>query len=450
MPAETNRFPIKTGFDMGPDGEVNEDVRDKNRFLTARAGDHLMHDFQCDLCHYRNIKAMSPNPDGNQKDQLLLECIRRCNLDQLWSKEPTTVERNRRELVKAIKLADRMGVESDSLFEVKGARELKDNCAMGLAAVMILRSLDPGRNEQHVQFNTVRAMRAAFGNYWKATAATQEISVLMRGQTKLTSSTSPTNSIWFEGFMLGFHKRVGDVNRPDKAISIELMVAMMEEFEKQWKRAKGSRADEKAVLFPALFSIVAYTASLRGEEVPLMDLGETRTKTLLGMCHSTYPHVVYSLIGRFKNEVGALKHHIPVVEVTSSGLKIRVWLERMLMWYGPHVSGYVFRDGKDNRVSCGHYAQKILSVIQSVQQNYPGIVEADCDVFEEFGMSRSFRRGSDSRALAAGVSQSTIDLINRWRTSDRVQGRTAHLKMSQHYADVRLLLGLFLPYSNAL
>lgn len=451
---EENQFPIKSAMDMGPDGTMVEDPRDKSRFLSARAGDHLMHEFQCDLCHFRNIQGTNPRENEVAEDYLLMMCIRRSNLDSLWSKEPTTIEHNQRDIMKTITKGKKLGLECGKLFKVKRAFRLYDDCNMAFAATVMLRSLDAGKNDKHVQFGTVRSMRAAAGNYWRASTQKGEISVLMRGQTKLTGSSSPTNSIWFENFMMGFHKRVGDVNRPDRAVSIELMVAMMNRFEEQWNLVKGNRIEEKAVLFPALFALSAYVASLRGEEVPLMDLEETREKTYLGLTHLSNPHVVISLSGRFKNEVGNLKYHVPVVEKTASGLEIRVWIERMLCWFGPDRKGYVFRDANGHRVSCGHYAQQILGIIKQIQNSdriqERGIVDPECDVFEEYGMSRSFRRGSDSRALAAGVSQATIDLINRWRTSERAKGKAAQLKMSEHYSDIRLLLELYLPYSRAL
>jgi hypothetical protein len=37
------------------------------------------------------------------------------------------------------------------------------------------------------------------------------------------------------------------------------------------------------VLFPALFSVLAYCGALRGEEVPLMDLEATKEFTASGM-----------------------------------------------------------------------------------------------------------------------------------------------------------------------
>jgi len=297
-------------------------------------------------------------------------------------------------------------------------------------------------------------MRAAVSNYWKALAPRDEMTVLMRGQTKLISSSSPTNSSWFESFMLGYHKRVSDISRPDRAISIELMVAIMNRFEDRWIGANGSQSAQQEVLFPALFSICAYVASLRGEEVPLMNLGEMRAKTCLGINDPDQPHVVIALTGQFKNEVGIFDHYIPITPVTNSGLKVQLWIEQMLQWYGPHQRGYVFWDESGERISCGHYAMDILGIIKEIQtSDLPkerNLVDPDCDVFKEYGMTRSFQQGSDSRAHAAGVLESTIDLMNRWRKTERVQGRLVHLKMNAHYSDVQLLLKKFLPYSQAL
>jgi len=126
------------------------------------------------------------------------------------------------------------------------------------------------------------------------------------------------------------------------------------------------------------------------------DLGQTRSKTLLGISHPSNPHVVISLIGMFKIEVGVLNYHIPVVATTDSGLEVKRWVGRLLIWYGDDQKGYVFRDSDGFKVTCGHCAQKILSSIQKIQQSdrpaEAGIIEPDSDVFEEFGMSRPFRR----------------------------------------------------------
>jgi hypothetical protein len=33
---------------------------DRGRFIEARAGDHIICPFQCELCHIRNIKGRDP------------------------------------------------------------------------------------------------------------------------------------------------------------------------------------------------------------------------------------------------------------------------------------------------------------------------------------------------------------------------------------------------------
>ena len=50
--------------------------------------------FQCDVYHFRNIQKRNPDPLKYAKDALALSCIRRANLDSVWSREPSTVSRN--------------------------------------------------------------------------------------------------------------------------------------------------------------------------------------------------------------------------------------------------------------------------------------------------------------------------------------------------------------------
>ena len=72
------------------------------------------------------------------------------------------------------------------------------------------------------------------------------------------------------------------------------------------------------------------------------------------------------------------------------------------------------------------------------------------DITEEFGMSRSFRRGSDSRAIDQEVGTTTINLNNRWRKVESAKGKAATFQMFEHYAGIELLLGAFLKYSRSM
>jgi hypothetical protein len=55
---------------------LEEDLEEDNpaRFWEARDGDLLLTPFQCDCCHFQNIKQRKPE-EANHQDKLLLICI---------------------------------------------------------------------------------------------------------------------------------------------------------------------------------------------------------------------------------------------------------------------------------------------------------------------------------------------------------------------------------------
>ena len=72
------------------------------------------------------------------------------------------------------------------------------------------------------------------------------------------------------------------------------------------------------------------------------------------------------------------------------------------------------------------------------------------DVFEDFGVSRLFWRGSCSQAVNMGLSQPSIDLNNRWSRGERAKGKKMSLNMCAHYTDIPLVIGRYLEFLEAL
>lgn len=74
--------------------------------------------------------------------------------------------------------------------------------------------------------------------------------------------------------------------KQDKAVSVELVVALMVEFEKDWiKVTRDGKATDREVsemLFPRLSAVTVFCGALRREEVPLMDFGSTKEFTEVG------------------------------------------------------------------------------------------------------------------------------------------------------------------------
>jgi hypothetical protein len=68
MPVGGDPFPIKSV--VNGDGNDLTDEKDKDRFTYGRGGDHLMTKFQCDCCHFRNIRGRDPLTRNGSDDML--------------------------------------------------------------------------------------------------------------------------------------------------------------------------------------------------------------------------------------------------------------------------------------------------------------------------------------------------------------------------------------------
>jgi hypothetical protein len=58
-----------------------------------------------------------------------------------------------------------------------------------------------------------------------------------------------------------------------------------------------------------------------------------------------------------------------------------------------------------------------------VKDARPGLIPQEVNVYEQFGVSRTFRRGATSTARIRGVDRDTIDLVNRWRKFESAKRR---------------------------
>jgi hypothetical protein len=90
---------------------------DPKRFQEGRDGDHLMCPFQCEECHFINIKGCLPEKN-NAEDELLHSCMRRANLNAFWSRERSTVYSNMLEGRRFLANHKLLGIASASLSRV--------------------------------------------------------------------------------------------------------------------------------------------------------------------------------------------------------------------------------------------------------------------------------------------------------------------------------------------
>jgi hypothetical protein len=156
-----------------------------------------------------------------------------------------------------------------------------------------------------------------------------------------------------------------------------------------------------------------------------------------------------------KGEHHDLAHLIPCAPTTGSGIDVRQSLERLIQLKGSQgfkdrpaisdVSGHLYktRDIDD----C---FQEVLEDVFATQHHlFPNHISNVQMIRERYQVFRTYRKMSDSRALAMGVSPNDVDVVNRWQVVERAKGTRPGRSMRQYYAAVHLLKPSFLRYTAA-
>ncbi|KAL7564860.1 hypothetical protein ACA910_001605 [Epithemia clementina (nom. ined.)] len=230
--------------------------------------------FQCNACSFYNLRGRYPGTATPDKDKLLQLCIWRAILDLFWAREQSTVARNRSEIQGLIQSSKLLG--SHNLLPPRGPYPVEYSFGIATACAMLLKTLESGRNTDQIQFETARKVRAAVSNFIHTTP--HEVGASTIGYRECGSqffSGSPTNSQWFKRFMSGCHGRMGDVWVPDKVLSLEEILATLDMLEEELKMLEAGQRRLKVAPTGSLL-VCGYTAPLRGEELPLIDIGLIR------------------------------------------------------------------------------------------------------------------------------------------------------------------------------
>jgi hypothetical protein len=265
-----------------------------------------------------------------------------------------------------------------------GPFPLEDVTGMKLAVVMLERSLDPGRNKNLVQYSTVCTLRSAYSNIYHASREhLGGVSVLTGGFRKLITTDCPSNGSWFDRFMVGYYKQVGQLLVQDLAISIEVLLAVQQYLEGQWSAAR-TEMEKRSVSEMGVLFVICFCLGLSGEEVLLIDIAGCCKNLEVTRVHAT-PHVLVALWGCFKQTPGECYHLMPVVETMASGLRAGEWLSRLLksMEQQRITNGKLFQGSRGEAVKLNKYADGFYSCLEHVQITRPDLIKADIDVLED-------------------------------------------------------------------
>ena len=438
---------------MNDEGVVWKRGRDEGRFMEGREGDHLLFPFQCDKCWFRNLKLRSPDRD-RLDDNRLLGYIRRVNLDGMWARSPATVGSNLTNIKKSIRMMEDIGIPP--LLPIIGPWPVADGVGFSLALAEVRASQERGRNNLlYQQYDTVRKMRSAASNVYEVSYAAARLRSSYRGPKGevLQLSSCPTQSLLFTRFSIGLLSRMGRDTKSNLALDYKLLHLILGNLEEELRVTGISDRRKRWLVIVGFGLLIGFVLSLRGNEIFFIELGgllqHLDDGTYVG---EEYPHVVIPLLGRFKNEVGERWHLMLAAERTNSGFEIGKWTRRvakMLKLEGK-TSGPVLCNEDGSLINAYEIDAEFHRQLVKIQEGRPDLLHNRVNVETEFSIFRSLRRGSTSRATEVGVSQTAIDLQNRWRTVEYNKGGGPRGRMRDHYTEIRLARKRLITYSSAM
>ena len=422
--------------------------------MTARHGDMLCAPFQCDHCWFVNLCGREPS-DLSYSDERLLNYIRRVNLDLMWSRERGTVANTLAAVNKGKTMSIELGMVPQRMK--LGPWPLADGQGFQTAIEMLRASQKKGKNDSsYVQFDTVRKVRTAYATVYESSAAAGHHTSTFKGSHGNTFALNHglTDTRLFRKFMTGLEKRMGRLVIQNVGISVEVLLAMLENMEAEYgETTNGSERKRELIICGSAF-VVLFSAALRGGEVLLGEASELVRRIMEGKRHANHPHVIFPMMGRFKGETGERNLIFCLANSSNSGIQNRRWLERLarlLRLESRHKeAGPAFCDQEGFVISSNFLNGELHKNLSNLQASRPDLIPQGIVITEAYNVYRSFRRGATTRAREAKVPKDIIELNNRWNKVERKSGGMPNMSMADLYTEIRQALATKLRFSKSL
>jgi len=199
--------------------------------------------------------------------------------------------------------------------------------------------------------------------------------------------------------------------------------------------------------------IGGFCTGLRGEEIPLIDLAGTRNSVEEGMGpDKPDPHFKFVIIGRTKGvQQDGHKFAIPCVATTQgTGLRPGIWIQRLLqvLQECKRTNGKLFvRALKPAKMM--EFENDFFEVLEKVQSS-TDLIPQSVEIRDEYGLSRSSRRGVTAHARNLRIGEDLLKAINRWGKEANTLTGVPRMDMPDTYTTLRSILPLVLEFSRSL
>ena len=242
---------------------------------------------------------------------------------------PSTVANNLRLVKKLIK--ENKGVGVEDMFMSYGPMPCFDHCSYQVAIGMILSSTRSGRYDRsYTQFETIRHLRSAHSSFKMISAqnALNHLSLTTSGGFQRDIASTSTSSVWFKRFFAGCRSRMGQIYKPNLALTTTLILALLNKVISDVHNLKSQEGKFDRIIF-GRHVVISYVLSLRSSEGLMLNL-----TALIKEDRNKRSYCLVPLKGKFKGESIECDHVLPCCTSTSSGINIRQWLRLLILAHG--------------------------------------------------------------------------------------------------------------------
>ena len=425
-------------------------AEDKNRFMSARNGDHTLTPFQCPLCQCRNIKRRDFIRNYLPDELFECQCIR-ASIDAFWSRTPSTLRNHKSEIRFQLRYQRAMGF---NCFPPLGPWPLGMHLGMAQALTLECRGNEPGtRGRATVTHETARKARTVFTNLWASSPWSRVDISFASKKGKYRASSCPTQLTFFDHFSTGFRIRTGVMTRQDRAYSLDVIHELLRRFDDEWERQRELGNVDQKWISAVMFLLVSSFGGMRGYEVVWTDLAALLHDIQRCEDEEDYTGVGWPVVGRFKMEGGGIGGHvIPIAGTTNSGVEFFKWAQRFafILQQNGRTDGWAFARDDGSRAKASDYRDIIFSELEVIQDTRPGLIDSQVEIWEDYGIQRSGRRFFDTFCRLRGVKKADIEAQCRWMKDRQARGAPVARDMVDCYTEYRLMKPALLRPSQAL
>lgn len=197
-----------------------------------------------------------------------------------------------------------------------------------------------------------------------------------------------------------------------------------------------------------------YVVSLRSLEGLMVDVKGVRK---FGEASQEHVLIIPRLLGQVKGEDHTRQHLIHYVNETDAGINLRRRVSRLRSVHsilgrarGPAFFNSITGTQSTTSEMNDMFIELLTEIHEGQLELFAVDLKSSRDLADKYHVYRSFRRGSDSRAISKEVSVGDRYQVNRWRKKESATSSKMSQPIDQLYVNVTLVKEAFLRYTKAM